>query len=257
MTRAAIASLIVAASVGLAAQKPTFEVVSLKRNVLRETPARAAYIISGRLQMTNVTLNDLMLPAYWAGTQLAPSQIVGGPDWVGTESYDVTATVGPEFAGKSAGQMLPTGRLMLQSLLEDRFKLAVHWEKREVQGYALMMLRSDGTLGPLLQQPPPGCQRPSDACTLHVAPGRLSMGSLPLAALVNYLSRDVVRTVIDDRTGLSGRFALTLEWSPDLSSSNKPSIFTALQEQLGLRLEPTKEPVDVVVIDHVEKPTLD
>jgi uncharacterized protein (TIGR03435 family) len=83
------------------------------------------------------------------------------------------------------------------------------------------------------------------------------MGSLPLAALVNYLSRDVVRTVIDDRTGLSGRFALTLEWSPDLSSSNKPSIFTALQVQLGLRLEPTKEPVDVVVIDHVEKPTLD
>jgi len=83
------------------------------------------------------------------------------------------------------------------------------------------------------------------------------MGSLPLAALVNCLSRDVVRTVIDDRTGLSGRFALTLEWSPDLSSSNNPSIFTALQEQLGLRLEPIKEPVDVVVIDHVEKPTLD
>src|ERR1700681_1496059 len=124
MTRAAIASLIVTASVGLAAQKPTFEVVSLKRNVLRETPARAAYIIRGRLQMTNVTLNDLMLPAYWAGTQLAPSQIVGGPDWVGTESYDVTATVGPEFAGKREGQMLPTGQLMLRSPLEDVLKRA-------------------------------------------------------------------------------------------------------------------------------------
>jgi uncharacterized protein (TIGR03435 family) len=83
------------------------------------------------------------------------------------------------------------------------------------------------------------------------------MGSLPLDALVNYLSRDVVRTVIDDRTGLHGRFALTLVWSPDRSSRNQLSIFTALQEQLGLRLEPTKEHVDVVVIDHVEKPTLD
>ena len=257
MTRVAIASLIVAGSVGLAAQKPRFEIVLLKRNVLHETPARAPYIVGGRLQMTNVTLNDLMLPAYWAGTQLAPSQIVGGPDWVSTESYDLTATVGAEFAGKRAGQMLPTGRLMLQSLLEDRFKLAVHWEKRDVPGYALVMSRSDGTPGPLLQRPPPECQRPSDACTLHVAPGRLSMGSLPLDALVNYLSRDVVRAVIDDRTGLYGRFALTLEWSPDLSSSNKLSIFTALQEQLGLRLEPTKEHVDVVVIDHVEKPTLD
>ena len=259
MTRAAMASLLVVGSVGLAAQKPTFEVVSLKRNVLHETPARAAYIVGGRLQMTNVTLNDLMLPAYWAGTQLAPSQIVGGPDWVSTESYDVTATVGAEFAGKRAGQMQPTGRSMLQSLLEDRFKLAVHWEKRDVPGYALVMSRSDGTLGPLLQRPAPGCQRPSDACSLHVAPGWLSMGSLPLAALVNYLSRNVVRTVIDDRTGLSGRFALTLEWfSPGLGcQGNRPLIFTALEEQLGLRLEPTKEPVDVVVIDHVEKPTFD
>ena len=257
MTRVAIASLIVAGSVGLAAQKPRFEIVLLKRNVLHETPARAPYIVRGRLQVTNVTLNDLMLPAYWAGTQLAPSQIVGGPDWVSTESYDVTATVGAEFAGKRAGQMQPTGQLMLQSLLEDRFKLAVHWEKRDVPGYALVMSRSDGTLGPLLQRPPPECQRPSDACTLHAAPGRLSLGSLPLDALVNDLSRDVVRTVIDDRTGLHGRFALTLVWSPDRSSRNQLSIFTALQEQLGLRLEPTKEHVDVVVIDHVEKPTLD
>jgi uncharacterized protein (TIGR03435 family) len=259
MKRAAMASLLVIGSVGLSPQKATFEVVSLKRNVLHETPTRAPYIVGGRLQMTNVTLNDLMLPAYWAGTQLAPSQIVGGPDWVSTESYDVTATVGAEFTGKKAGQMQPTGQLMLQSLLEDRFKLAVHWEKRDLPGYALVMSRSDGTLGPRLQRPSPGCQRPSDTCSLHVAPGWLSMGSLPLAALVNYLSRDVVRTVIDDRTGLSGRFALTLEWfTPDLCcQGNRPSIFTALQQQLGLSLEPTKEPVDVVVIDHVEEPTLD
>jgi bla regulator protein BlaR1 len=258
MTRAAIGLLMAIGVAGLAAQKPAFAAVTIARNVSRESTGGGAYVVNGRLRMTNVTLNQLMLTTYWAGTDLAPSQIVGGPAWVDDESYDVTATVGPEYAGKTTAQMLPVRRLLLQSLLEDRFKLTVHRETRELPKYALVMVRSDGSLGQRLQRPSPECQSAANAaCAVRVVAGRFSMGHAPLAALVNYLARTVVRTVVVDRTGLQGMFALNLEWSADQPSTDKPSIFIALQDQLGLKLEPERGLADVVVIDHVEKPTLD
>jgi len=232
---------------------PSFAAVTIARNVSGVSTGGGAYIVKGHLQMTNVTVSALMLSAYWAGAALAPSQIVDGPGWVRTDRYDISADVGPEFAGKTTGQMMPVRRLLLQSLLEDRFKLAVHRETRELPKYGLVVLRSDGTLGPQLQRPGPECQTPvGPVCAVHVVPGQFTMGSAPLAALVQYMARTVVRTVIEDRTGLDGMFALTLEWSSDRPSS----IFTALEQQLGLRLQSERGPVDVVVIDHVEQPTL-
>jgi len=232
---------------------PRFETVTIRRNVSRETTGGGAYITNGRLRMTNVTANALMRPAYWAGTDLAPSQIVDGPDWVDSEGFDVTATVGPEFAGKNTNQMMPFRRALLRSLLEDRFRLKMHRETRELQRYALTMAHADGTYGPQLRRPSPQCSPAVAACTVRVAPGHFSMGYGPLPALVNYLARSVVRTAIVDRTGLQGMFALDLEWPTD----QPLAISTALQQQLGLKLEPERGPVDVVVIDHIEQPVED
>jgi len=252
MTRAAIGLLMIASFAGMAAgQNPSFATVAITANVSGVSSGGGAYIVNGQLRMGNVTLIDLMLPAYWAGTALSPSQIVDGPEWVRTERYDITATVGSEFAGKTTAQMMPVRRVLLQSLLEDRFKLAVHRETRELPTY---VLTAGAALGPRLRRPGPGCPTAAGpGCGVQVTAGRFAMGHQPLAALVQYLARTVVRTVIEDRTGLNGIFALTLEWSPDQPSS----LFNAIQQQLGLTLAPVRSAVDVVVIDHVEKPTSD
>ena len=165
----------------------------------------------------------------------------------------------------------------------DRFQLTVHNESRELPIYELVMARSDGRLGPQLSRSDdcaaPGRGRrdapPANAslCGGRSSPGRIVFGGIPLsAAVVQPLSREVRRIVVD-RTGLSGAFDGTLEWTPaemplpppgpappdapPPPRADGPSIFTAVQEQLGLKLESTKGPVNVLVIDRVEHPTED
>src|SRR5262249_5407026 len=142
-----------------------------------------------------------------------------------------------------------------QSLLEDRFKLKVHRETRELQRYALVRAQKDGALGPQLRPSRLDCSVDFTKCSIRVGAGTFGSGSTPIVALTNYLASSIVQTVVVDRTGLEGRYEINVEWSADQSATDKPSIFAALQEQLGLKLEPERGPVDVVVIDHVDRPT--
>ena len=168
---------------------------------------------------------------------------------------------------------------MLQSLLADRFKLVAHRETREIQTYALVLARKDGKLGPQLRATPQECgdwiasgrrgAPPAIAGDLPrgrqmVSAFAFRSNAMPLSQFANLLAARVERPV-EDRTGLTGSFALELRWraeqgAPDTSSTSEElptSMFTALQEQLGLKLESTKGRLEVLVIDHIERPTPD
>jgi uncharacterized protein (TIGR03435 family) len=196
--------------------------------------------------------------AYRSGPVLFPSQIVGGDAWTGSERYDVSATMGSELATTRIGELTQLQPQLLRALLEDRFRLKAHRETRTLPRYALVLARKDGRLGPRLRRSSADCTVDLSACATTARQGRYSSGGTPLSSLSNYLASSVVQQVVVDRTGLEGRFAIDLEWTPDQTpSSDQPSIFTALHEQLGLKLESERGPVDVVVIDSVERPTPD
>jgi uncharacterized protein (TIGR03435 family) len=171
----------------------------------------------------------------------------------------------------------------------ERFKLEVHNEQKDMPIYALALARSDGKLGPQLQRseidcaamtaagrgrgpaamPPPGPPQPGDRpqCGIRVAPGNMTVGGSSMTQFANSLSMFVGR-IVQDHTGLTGNFDFNLTWTPDQMPQrppgapepppidpNGPSIFTALREQLGLRLDSQRGPVDVLVIDRAEHPT--
>lgn len=255
---------------------PSFEVASIKSNRSGEVLYSIAFQPGGRLNATNAPLRELVRAAY--GIQ--NHQLEGGPNWIGSERFDVIA--------KAEDERVPS-RILLRTLLNDRFKLSVHDEKRELAVYVLEMERNDRRLGPrlrrsnvdcnavmalvLAQGERPGIPRPGErqACDMFTGfPPRLAAEGVSMAQLAASLSRFVDRVVVD-RTGLSGIFDFELEWTPELPGVSNgpvrlngvdvdptgPSLFTALREQLGLKLEATKAPVEVLVIDHVERPTED
>ena len=221
----------------------------------------------------NNTLRNIVRNTYG----LQNFQIVGGPDWFDSDRFDIVA--------KAADDAPPERMLlMVRTLLADRFKLAVHTETREIPIYALVMARSDGRPGPQLRAaavdcaallaaaraggpPPPRApagERP--ICGMQTAPGRMMAGGYALPDVARNLSNFAGRMVVD-KTGLTGLFDLDVTWTPDQMppgplppgapaiDPNGPSIFTALQEQLGLKLDSQRGPVDVLVIDHAEQPT--
>jgi uncharacterized protein (TIGR03435 family) len=185
--------------------------------------------------------------------------VESGPGWLSSDRFDVVAQYPADTA--------PAARdLMLRALLAERFKLSAHIVTRETPMYALMLARKDATLGPNLQPALADCapndrSNPAPSCANSVSPGRgmISANYFDMATLTRALSSlpAVGRRVVD-RTGLTGgyKMALTFAPSPD-QPSDAPSIFTALQEQLGLKLENTTGPINVLVIDHVERPTAD
>jgi uncharacterized protein (TIGR03435 family) len=237
-----------------------------------------------RLTMTGYTLQMLIQNAY----DLQDFQIAGGPKWLNSDRFDIVATSSSPDLSKVEQPFGPTQQqLMLRSLLADRFKLAVHKETRELPVFALVLARADGRPGPELRkasvdcaavaaartrgestppQPPSG-DRP--VCGSRVTPGAIIAGGITMSDLVRRLSllsstgSSLGRMVID-RTGLSGAFDINLHFTPDripdlgpggpVIDPNGPSIFTALQEQLGLKLDPQRGPVEVLVIDRAEIP---
>jgi bla regulator protein blaR1 len=256
---------------------PTFEVASVKPNKSGAGRSMIENVQPGGLwHLTNVPTRALIRTAY----RVQDFQIVGAPDWAQTEHYDVVA--------KASGDLRPVSRgaprahfLMLRSLLIDRFKLKARLETRDGPVFALVAARADGKPGAGLvpahdncaaiiaaerkgerRASPPG-ERP--ACGLIAGPNRMggdriAGGNTSMSQLATTLSSPMSRTVLD-RTGLSGVFNFTLDFLPDGSSidasQNLPSLQTALQEQLGLKLEPARGPVEVLVIDHIERPTED
>jgi uncharacterized protein (TIGR03435 family) len=244
MALTVVAALAFAADIG--AQAPMrFDVVSIKPNTSGEQggTSRAQ---PGRYQGVNVTLMRLIRLAY------RPIQeFEGGPDWINTEHFDVEAKA---EGTPTQDQMLT----MLRTMLAERFGLQVRQETRERPIYALTLARRDGKLGAQLKPADASCPGGPGTCGVQMGDNALSSRSITMARLAGELSF-VGRKVVD-RTGLTGAFDVNLQWTPDSpggapTDGNLPSIFTALQEQLGLKLEPTTGPVDVLVIVRAERPT--
>jgi len=268
----------------------TFEVASVKANKSGDNRIGIGFQPGGRFRATNVPLRELISAAYGTPQPLPAFQITGGPKWIESDRFDIVAKAPGDPQPGPNGP--PTAMFaMLRTLLADRFQLILHRESKEMAIYALVLARADGKLGPQLKPaatdcaammaaargrgaptppPAPGERMP---CGMRMFPGNISGGSSSIAQLTNVLARFVNRTVVD-QTGLAGNYDLDLQWTPDQMPQgrgdpppgapalpsidpNGPSIFTAVQEQLGLKLESTKGPVSVVVIDHVEHPTED
>jgi uncharacterized protein (TIGR03435 family) len=219
----------------------------------------------GSFSAGNQTLLQLIRFAYGIQGSL---QLVGAPDWIRTERFDIVAKAPADIPPTAPGQPVPEA-LLLRSLLEDRFRLAMHRETRQLPIYALVIARSDGRLGPHIRRPAndycaqrakeieKGNPQPfgvGQVCGMRGNNEGLTAGAFPIRGFANFLAGEAGRVVVD-RTGLTGEWDFELKWSPPNAPSpdpDRPSIFTALEEQLGLRLEPTTGPVEVLVIDRVE-----
>ena len=251
-------------------QKPlTFEVVSIVPRKDFAQGGSIKFLSGGRFQATNVYVIALIATAFRNGPPLLFAQIEGGPDWIRFDRFDVVAKT-ESVAGDEAAlyRRLPE---LLRPVLEERFRLKTHWETRELPIYALVLSHQDGRLGPDMRlsncSPRPETFRATAATVVHDerpvceassgGRGVIDGHGLSMLTLVSALSG--LDRVVVDRTGLRGFYDLKLRWSPDAvnGAADAPSLFTALQEQLGLKLEPTKGVVDVLVIDHVERPTPD
>jgi uncharacterized protein (TIGR03435 family) len=236
-------------------EPPKYEVASIKPNT--DNDFRFAFRIepSGRLAATGITLKRLMMTAY----NVQDFRIVGGPDWVVSRRWDVQAK--PDRV-VSPDQIRP----MLRALLENRFQLRSHSEKRQLPVYELSVDRKGSKV-----------QRVKDSETkadVRVGAGLIQLTKATAATFASQLSYALGRPVID-KTSLSGEFDFALEWTPEpgedggpataglppgasdqpASTSDGPSIFTAIPEQLGLRLRSGRGPVEVIVIDDVRMPT--
>ncbi len=212
----------------------------------------------GRL-LVNAPVRLMLMNAY--GVQF--SQLVGTPDWLGSETWTIDARA-------QGNPTRDNSMLMLQSLLEDRFHLKIHHESREMPVYALTVARGglklpkakEGSCAtPVSGQPDPSAP-PCGRVRISMSPQGVLMegGSAALSELARVLAIPLSRPVVD-RTGLSAAFDIRLQFVDDASGTtlsaeaSNSGIFTAIQEQLGLKLESTKAPVEVVVIDHIERPT--
>jgi uncharacterized protein (TIGR03435 family) len=271
---AAIAGLLVGLVAHGAAQQatPSFEVASIKANHSGLPFVNFGMPPGGQFTATNAPLREVIRVAY---SPLPDFLIVGAPDWIRTERFDIVAKAegNPERA-----QLF----LMIRTLLADRVKLAVHREMRELPIYALVRAKPEGPLGPRLRPAAADCVALMAAaqkgtplppanrilCGSRSRGGTLAIGGMTMDQIALGLWPQLGRVVVD-RTGLQGSFDLDLDFAPEAPAaastgasdaspqSDAPSIFTAVQEQLGLKLESTKGPVEVLVIDRVERPTED
>ena len=235
---------------------PAFEVATIRPS----DPARREQIITLRgaeVITTNVTLHDLINLAYW----LHPKQLTGGPAWTESDKFDMTGK--PDAPGQpNVDQM----KIMIQKLLADRFQLKFHLEKRDLSAYAVRITKAGAKIIRSQDDPKglPGFYfgRAASGTTLTF---RNSPMSQITAVLQNFLDQPVV-----DQSGLSERYDFTLTFTLDSAQAARlggllapaadnpdaaPDVFAAFQQQLGLKLESTKAPVDVMVIDKVEKPS--
>jgi len=229
----------------------TFETASIKRSEPgNPNGSTFEYQTGGALRVRNGTLGGLIESAY----DVRGFQIIGGPGWLNTDRFDVVARGESGESRAPRADEMKTTRLKLQSLLADRFRLAVRHETREMQEYVLGVGK-DGTKLVAEKSTPTQNSGIQSTCG-HMIGTRASMANLTL-----YLSRQLGRPVLD-ATRLTERYSFQLSWTPELapcadSAENAPSLFTALQEQLGLKLESTKGPIDAVMVDRAERPTED
>ena len=240
------------------AAPPVFEAATVKVNKSGSSSSGSNFD-HGRYTATNIALKNLM---NYSAYGIPEPRILGGPKWLDSERFDIEAKIDSSAADQmrtlSREQRKLQMQAMFQQLLADRFKLSVHWETRELPVYALVAAKN----GPKLQVSTKPGSGTSSGKGLFTAEG-MTLAEIS-QSLTQELATELGRVVID-KTGIAGRYDVTLKWTPDADrtpadngtedTSTGPSIFTALQEQLGLKLESTKGPVQVLVIDHIEMPS--
>lgn len=257
-----------------AAASPVYEVASIKPN--KSDNPRVFFMFSPNgFTATKVSLQMLIETAYG----VEENRISGAPSWANSEKYDIEAkmdsSVADDLRKLSEDQRTPARQRMLQALLADRFKLRLHRENRDLPVYELVIAKN----GPKLHKAKTGDTytngvkgsdgRPAGTGTWINGDNIIGQG-IPISDLVEELSQRLGRAVVDE-TGLTGNYDFTLRWTPDdgqaptgavlgdagatLPDSSGPSIFSAIQAQLGLKLESKKGPVPVLVVDHVERPS--
>jgi len=260
------------------ASRTRFEVTSIKANGSGSPAHFIDYSDPSRLRVTNEWVKELIEFAY----EVQAFQISGGPAWINSSRYDIDAKVDDSIAAEF--QKLPIERrevqmrLMLQSLLADRFGLRLGYRTKEVPVYTLVVAKS----GPKLTPAASSSAAPADGrvSSAHQGPmimtsvGRIAAKDMPLSSLAEVLERqpELGSRLVVDQTGLKGKYDFTLQFAPDGArlmhgansepsvreqalTSSGPSIFTAIQEQLGLKLELAKGAVQTLVIENIEQPS--
>jgi uncharacterized protein (TIGR03435 family) len=222
-------------------QAPAFEVATVKPggpvNSDGTININTGRILNGVVTLSNATLSDCLKFAY----SLTTDDQIAGPDWLKIKSvrFEVTAKAPPETPA-------PQLMLMLQTLLKERFQMTLHTEQREMTHYELVV----GKNGPKLKEATASAPEARGAARMDgISSNRMQMNKLAML-----LSR-MTRMPVLDKTGLTGSYQIDLKYANETSKepSEYPSVFTAVQEQLGLKLESKKGPVEVLVVDHAEK----
>jgi bla regulator protein blaR1 len=255
-TVAAIALTALAAIAQTPTMPKAFDVAAIKPNSSSDNRVMLNMPGGGRFIATGVNTRLLIQQAY----NVRDFQISGGPGWMATDRWDINAQA------EGMPDRMPPGALapMLQSLLEDRFQLKAHRETKEMSIYAIQIAKGGPKIKENSGEPGP---------RIGMGRGHLSVKKGTLQMLATQLSNQTGRVVVD-QTGLKGDYDFELDWTPDLGQGggpfgpfpegpgappppnpNGPTLFTAIQEQLGLRLESTKGPVETIVIDRIEKPS--
>ena len=219
----------------------SFEVASIRLNTSGNPNTQISMPQGGRFLVVNATVKTLLRNAYG----LLSFQFAGGPGWLDSDKYDINAKA------SSIDELTPDSvKPLLQNLLADRFHVKIHWEMRDAPVYVLVTEKG----GPKFQA---HSDMPGHGMNTRKSPVAVQMKGtdVPIEELASNLGNQLGRFVTDE-TGLQGHYDFMLNWAPDpTAESNLPSLFTALREQLGLRLEPRKGSMKVLVIDQAEKPS--
>ena len=258
-----VVALVSAVTGVLAQTAPPSIVSSVKRSqALDEGIGGANFIRGDTFRMTNTPLIAVLGAAY--GTPR--TRVIGGPDWIAQDRWDIEIKVQP-----TAGQPMPRTSDVVQAMLRDRFKLDAAMEKRDHPIYALRRARADGRLGPNLVPASFECQRDSiqqqealrtsgvkgtngqSPCGTRSQPGVVSFAGLPITNLLPFIPAD---RVVADETGISGPVDLHLTWMHTGDPvADQAALYSAVREQLGLRLDAATAPLDVLVIKSVARAT--
>ena len=259
MKTAIATMLILAFSISVRSQtssgEPAFEVASIKP--VDSGPKSARYIVMQgphRFVEKDYTLKRLIAAAY----NLNPKAVTGGPAWMESEHYDILALTPGEKQPNHDQQMA-----MLRTLLSDQFKLNFHREPRVFPIYELQVAKGGSRLKTSTAAP---TDQPYLISTVYPQKIVMPAKNASMADFVSVLQRAILDRPVVDKTGLTGRFDFNLEWAPDESQFNgdipaapsdapEPPFFTAIQQQLGLRLVATRGPIPAIVVDHVEHPS--
>ncbi|HUB51984.1 MAG TPA: TIGR03435 family protein [Terracidiphilus sp.] len=247
------------------APPPAFEVATIKTSKPDPEQSMMMFTADG-VSITGIPLAMIIREAF----NVEDDHIIGEPSWAKSSRFDIEAKVAPDDAPKLKGLSTPQRKIMLIGLLTDRFGLKYHHETRDLPVYELVIAKGGVRMSPAKVQDPAQARH----MMMFGGPGKIESTSMKTSALAHVLSMQLRRTVID-KTGLTGQYDFTLTFAPDEGAaamagpadgspatnsdngdgSTAPSLFTAVEEQLGLKLESAKGPEDVIVIDQIAQPS--